>query len=380
MLDKMLTAIVHRLDATAAAVMAKRQAIEKERASGHARDHAGREFLNSEGYTTPLPKAAQNAQNEYARARRAFEKADLAGAISTAVTMMVARERRNESAVALKMYLEAEDRRQIEGVHPEVKPLFARMFAMGIEPRMLPYVREKTLAIVCDILMWDGHDPDMLDPASPMPAIFDLYASRLIVKPVHLGHRSRSKPDAADQDAERIRPDCYKFNKLARSAADALVAIDALGTPAEDKHPVADCEQAEPELAQPPEASVPVALDNTEAQAATMLGPTIPPELSAHVAEAVFDADPINMSIYWPRDIAQGEYGDDVLIPALERMMDSDRAWTGAQAFLDAARRGEAKQFIDAKRTAGIARLVIQLEAGEERAIEAAQRFGFTFI
>lgn len=380
MLDKLLKVIVQRLDTTAAAVIAKRKAIERERASGDARDHAGREFLNSEGYTTPLPKAAQNAQNEYARARRDFEKADLPGALSSAITMMVARERRNETAVALQAYLEAEALRQTEGVHPEVKPHFARMFAMGIEPRMLPYVREMTLAIVCDVIMWDGHDPDMLDPASPMTAIFDLYASRLIVKPVHSGHRSRSRPDGADKEAERIRPDCYIFDKLAPTVPDEIVNEDDNTAAFEDEQPQVSTVAAvdtQREAAVEAFAPVfPIVLGDPDKPLVADVDAPMSPQYAQRVAESVYEKNPYKMSVYWPKDIERGEFHDSRLIPALERWVASDDNWTGAEQFLTAARRGEARTFIDEKRRNGISLLASRLVSGDQGALDEAKRLG----
>jgi hypothetical protein len=221
MLDRWLNVIAQRLGTYTAAVNAQRAAIEKERAGDEARDHAGREFVNPEGYTTPLPKNAQNKQNEYARARREYEEADLPRALAAAATLMIARERRDEAVAALKAHLDAEDLRRKEGVHPEVKPFFDDMFKHGIPPRRLPHVRAETRAIIYDILMWDGHDPDMVDPASPMPAIFDLYASRLIVKPGNFGDKSRS---ALSSPTNRAGREYYQFSAMVKPNGGATVA------------------------------------------------------------------------------------------------------------------------------------------------------------
>lgn len=214
MLDRLLNAIAHKLGSYAAAVDAQRKLIEAERASDNARDHAGREFVNPEGFTTPLPKAAQNAQNAYARARRDFEKANPLKALEAAVALILARERRDETAAALKAHLAAEDLRKDEGVHPEVKPFFADMFELGVEPRRLPYVRFETLAIICDMIKWDGHDRDMQDPDSPMPAIFSIYAGRQMLTPGQFYDRERSKPGAPVAKVRYTDPEYIMFGEL----------------------------------------------------------------------------------------------------------------------------------------------------------------------
>lgn len=386
MLDKWLNAIVQRLNTTAAAVTAKRTAIEKERASDTARDHAGREFVNSEGYTTPLPKAAQNAQNEYARARRDFEKVDLMGALSVAVAMMIARERRDETAAALKAYLEAEDLRQSEGVHPEVKPFFANMFAMGIEPRRLPYVREEVLAIICDMIMWDGHDRDMQDPDSPMPAIFELYGSRLILKPGQFCDRSRSTPGVPKAKVKYTDPDYYLFGGLVPVVADdsdteggrdlegddAAPVHDDLpwgGSEGDSKPPPGPVSKASP----PP---LPIVLHARDDERVAEAEAPMSPEYAQRIAESVFEKSPVKMGIYWPKEIERGDFDEARLIPALERWVASDDNWTGAERFLAAARRGEARAFIDDTRRSSIASLATRLAKGDRVALDEARRVG----
>ena len=382
MLDKLLNVILQRLEGTAAAVIAKRTAIEKERASDTARDHAGREFVNSEGYTTPLPKAAQNAQNEYARARRAFEKVDLAGAISVAVTMMVARERRNETATALKAYQDAEALRQSEGVHPEVKPFFADMFAMGIEPRRLPYVREEVLAIICDMIMWDGHDRDMQDTDSPMPAIFELYGSRLILKPGQFYDRSRSKPGVAKAKVKYTDPDYYLFGELVPVASDDS-GLEGYGTaPVQEGGPTGTSDgDAEPPLS-------PVSVLEVSAPPLTIVlragahervveaEARMSPESAQRVAETVFETSPVKMGIYWPKEIEPGDFDESRLLPALERWVASDDNWSGAERFLAAVRGNEARAFIDETRRSSITSFATRLTNGDQAALDEARRVG----
>lgn len=374
MLDKWLNVIVQRLENTAAAVVAKRAAIEKERAGDIARDHAGREFVNSEGYTTPLPKAAQNAQNEYARARRDFEKADLAKALAAAIAMIVARERRDETAAALKAHLAADDLRKAEGVHPEVKPFFALMFALGVDPRRLANVRPETLAIICDIIMWDGHDPDLEDPDSPMPGIFDLYSTRQILMLGQFHDRSRSKPGVPVRPVRYTDPHYFMFNEILPQQTESGGEASA-GPQTLDAEPESSIDQANHNVAEadvsnagPPPSVLP-------SDQRGDMSETITPEVAIQIAKVVYDKLSYKMDIYWPttgHDI--GDFGPG-LVPALEKWVAED-PWVGAQEFLAAARDGKGREFIENERVQGIGRFAHRLLKGDERALEEAKSIG----
>lgn len=169
MLDKLAKAIAQKLEAYRTAVSEERAAIERERAGDNARQYAGREFENSEGFVTQLPDAAADAQTAYARARRDFVNNRGAEALSLAVTLMLAREKRDETAAARDRHIEAEDERQATGVHREVAAAFKILFKHGLQPRHLAKVRPETMAIMADLIRWDGQDPDMKDPTSPIP-------------------------------------------------------------------------------------------------------------------------------------------------------------------------------------------------------------------
>lgn len=368
MLDRWLNVIAQRLGTYAAAVNAQRAAIEKERAGDEARDHAGREFVNPEGFTTPLPKNAQNKQNEYARARREYEAADLPRALAAAATLMIARERRDEAVAALKAHLDAEDLRKATGVHREVAPFFGDMFERGVEPRHLANVREETRAIISDLIRWDGHDSQMIDPESPMPAIFDLYASRLLLRPGP-GNRSRSTPGAPTARVRYTDPEYYMFNELVRQPT--TEASPELSAPASiDGTPRAD-DGGDPIASHQTAASIEVATVEQPETAGSMT-----PERAQAAAEAVFAADRLRMGIYWPKGIEQGDYDTGRLLPALEEWVAGPDTWSGAKLFLDAARRGEGREFIEMKRAAGIARFAAALIAGDQRALDEAHRAG----
>lgn len=351
MLDRLLKSINQKLDTHTAAAVAQRAKIERERAGDVARQHAGREFENSEGYTTPLPKAAQQAQNAYARSRRDFEANGGASALTLAITMMIARERRDETAAALKRHEEAEARRRAVGVHKEVEPFFDLMFDHGVEPRHLVNVRPETLAIICDLIRWDGHDPELVDPASPMPPIFGLYSNRTILKPGQFGDKSRSAATAPVRPIRRSDPQCYMFGDLVAGSDEAV-----------------------------PSELVPAAVSEHQEEGA-LSAETLPEEAAAadslrEVAEKLHDADPIKVDIYWPRGgYPIGDFTPERLIPALEQWI-ADDAWPGARDFLEAARRGEARQFIDHIREEAIGRIAAALMDGDPGTVERARSAG----
>jgi hypothetical protein len=371
MLDRLLNVVAHKLGSYTAAVNAQRRTIEAERASDSARDHAGREFVNPEGFTTPLPKAAQNAQNAYARARRDFEKADPMGALAATVAMMVARERRDEAVAALKAHQAAEDLRKDEGVHQDIRPFFADMFELGIEPRRLANVRVETLVIICDMIMWDGHDPDMEDEASPMPDIFGIYASRQILKSGQFGAGTRSKPGVPLAPVRHTDPEYFMFNYL-------VSANDDQASAAQQPEALAPAEPAETLGQVDRPVSAPVAIEPPVVSAALAERETqeLTPDDARRLADAIFNADPHRMGIYWPRDIDVGEYDPAKLIPALERMAASERNWSGVADFLGAARQGQAREFIKGRQASGVQRLAADLLAGDERAVTTARRLG----
>ena len=218
MFDKWIRFISRRLDKYVAATAEQRARIESERAGDEARQHAGREFVNAEGFTTPLPKAAENAQNVYARARRDFERSGAAKALMLFVAMLVARDRRDDTLAALKRHKEAEAGRRKTGIHPEVGPHYTDMFARGVEPRHLANVREETRAILADLIRWDGHDPEMADADNPMPRVFGIYASRLILQPGQFGDTARSVSGTPVEPKRYTDPRHYRFDEVVGQA------------------------------------------------------------------------------------------------------------------------------------------------------------------
>lgn len=196
MFDRLTKGAMARLESHAAAVKKQRDEIERERAGDDPREWAGRFLKNSEGYSTSPAKAAENTQKEYARARREWEKVG-APMIASAVAMMVARERRDEAAAVLKAHEDSEFERQRTRVHPEVRSYFATMFDHGVQPERLANVRVELIAIVSDLIRWDGADQEWSDADNPVPDVFRIYAKRLLEQPNLNYHKPKSVPGEA---------------------------------------------------------------------------------------------------------------------------------------------------------------------------------------
>lgn len=211
MLDKLMRAALAKFEKNMAAVMTQRQAIERELAGDKARDHAGRILKSPEGFSTPPPKALENSQKAYAAARREFAKVGPV-AMESYVAMMIARERLKEAQRWNREHAAADAERLSTGVHPDIKAYFADMFMHGVLPRHLAYVRLETLAIVCDIMRWDGHDPDAIDPASPVRAIYSLYQKRTMLTASNVVTPLRSQPGTPPRRVRETDPQYYFFD------------------------------------------------------------------------------------------------------------------------------------------------------------------------
>lgn len=385
MLDTVVGAVAHKLDTYKKAVLAQRVTIERERAGDTARQHAGREFENSEGFTTSLPRAAQNAQNEYARLRRDFLQHGGVEALSSAIALLVARERRDEAGAALKRHEEAENERRATGVHREVKAGFALMFAQGVEPRHVAEVRPAMMAIISDLLRWDGQDPEWADPDSPVPAVFEIYASRVLMVPSKTSDKKRSYCGIAPAQVRATDPLYWDFSRrppigapFEPNDADARVSVEPLD-------PVAPLEQVTPIIVvtEPPEQdvfavapSVPkAAVANEQPEPVPALGP-LSRARAQEMAEFIADNHPQRIPRFWPPEgVERGDYDSDMLVPALKRWCHSQRTISG-EAFLGAAYNGQAREFIENQRRVMVQRLTDGLLAGEDRALEEARFVG----
>ena len=214
MLDTIIKNVLARLSVHAAAVKAQREGIERERAGDKARAHAGRMLESPEGYATNPRTALEDAQKEFARARREWEKLGIP-ALTLFATYMVARERRDEMAAWLQRHEATEQARRTGDLHREVKPFFNRLVALGLLPRHVANVRPETLAIISDLIRWDGHDPDMKDPASPVGAVFGVYAERSMLQPGQVDRVERSVPGLPPIPVKLTDRRYFRFDILA---------------------------------------------------------------------------------------------------------------------------------------------------------------------
>lgn len=219
MLDKLMKTVSHLTNKHDADTAALRARVERERAGDHARQHAGREFQNPEGHTTPLRRNAENAQVAYARARKAFEKDNGLSALANYMAMEIARQRRDEAAAALKKHEAEEAQRLATGVHKEVAAFFALLFGDGVEPRHLANISEDVRVIISDLIRWDGYDWDRLDPESPVPQVVAIYRHRAKVRPGREGHKTRSQP----REVGNADPNLYRFGDNGAGPANRLL-------------------------------------------------------------------------------------------------------------------------------------------------------------
>jgi hypothetical protein len=117
----------------------------------------------------------------------------------------------------LRKHEDTEAIRKATKVHPDFRRLNDTMIAHGVQTGHAATAANGTVAIVSDILQWAGADPDMLDPASPLPKILEIYASRLILTPGQFGDRSRSKPGLPVRQVKHSDPEYYMFNEMGPS-------------------------------------------------------------------------------------------------------------------------------------------------------------------
>ncbi|GHH16109.1 hypothetical protein GCM10008023_19740 [Sphingomonas glacialis] len=213
MLDTIVKSIIGKLDVHLAEVRAQRAQIERERAGGAPRTITTAILKHPEGYASSPREAAESAQKAYAKARKDWEKQGIP-LLALAATLAIARERRDETAAVLSNHEESEAIRKSTKVHPDFRRLNDAMIAHGVQTGHAATAADGTIAIVSDILQWAGADPEMLDPSSPLPAILQVYASRLILTPGQFGDRSRSKPGVPVPQVKYTDPEHYLFNGM----------------------------------------------------------------------------------------------------------------------------------------------------------------------
>lgn len=108
-------------------------------------------------------------------------------------------------------------------------------------------------------------------------------------------------------------------------------------------------------------------------------GPRPPITLAeaTEIAEQIYEQDPYRAKLLWPKKgIARGDYNLDRLIPALENWIAED-GWIAAQKFLDEARLGRAREFIEESRRRDVQFIAKELVDGDQYTLAEARRFGF---
>jgi hypothetical protein len=94
------------------------------------------------------------------------------------------------------------------------------------------------------------------------------------------------------------------------------------------------------------------------------------------MAEAIYAVDGPRMAKFWPAEIRPGEYDPTVLIPALERVVESGEATNVQKAFLQAVQSGRAREFIASRRLWAVNSLRWDLEDGCPDALKLARECG----
>lgn len=381
MLDIIVKSIMRKLDVHVDEVRSQRVEIERERAGGKPRTIATAILQHPEGYATSPREAARSAQKAYAKARGDWEQHGIP-MLTKLATLAVARERRDETAAVFREHEEKEAVRKATKVHPDFRRLNDTMIAHGVQTGHAATATPGIIAIASDIIMWAGADPDLLDPDSPLRDILEVYATRLILTPGQFGDKSRSQPGVPVRQVKYTDPEHYLFNEAAQPAVDIAAgtkpepAVKSVAVYDDNEAPAAPVEGERAQETITAVASAPPATLMPAGQSDVGSQP-ISPEFALHIAETVFDKNPFKLSIYWPKDgYPVGDYDPARLIPALEKAIGVD-PWEGWKGFLAAAQQGQAREYIESRRHAGVSHLAAALQRGEERALAEGRLAGF---
>ena len=372
MLDRLYKGIINKLDAATAVVATQRADLERERAGDVARPYAGIMLKNSEGHSTALRAAAQNSQKEYARLRREWEELGQP-AMALMGALAVARERRDETREAFLQHEKDEAHRVETGVHLDIRAFFAAMFEHGVQPRHLAKVRPEMVAIVSDLIRWDGHDPKTSDPDSPLALVFGIYANRSMLKPGQAIGEPRSVPGAPPSAVLYTDPVYYVFDELIPKAVGGFETAFAETPRPDGDHVKVDLGKAgiiDASNYQTGSSPLTLGIEPGNAPVPDKPPPLTPAQANAY-AERIADH---RMAAYWPEE--GGEYRSydmDKLLPALRRLVDSGKAPVGVALFLDEASNGRAREFFEDARQRIVAALKTRLEAGDDRALAEAR-------
>ncbi|KQM62692.1 hypothetical protein ASE75_13775 [Sphingomonas sp. Leaf17] len=226
MLDKYVNAVMNKVSGVIAAVGAQRAEWERQRGSDrYAQSYLGTALKHPEGHTSPLPKSAERAQQEYASLRAEWEEVG-PQMLTLAASLMIARERRDETKSVWERHDEEEQKRVATKYHPQVRRLFAQLYDHGVTPAMLDLLKPETIGVLSDLILWDASDRDGGDVNSPLPGVFGLYAGRELIMPSG-GHTvTRSRPGIAPPSVKHSDPVYYRFD-LEVVAATSVANDDA---------------------------------------------------------------------------------------------------------------------------------------------------------
>lgn len=375
MLDKYVNAVMAKVSGVIAAVGAQRDEWERQRGSDrYAQSYLGTALKHPEGHTSPLRKSAERAQQEYASLRAEWET-EGPKMLTLAASLMIARERRDETKAIWERHDAEEQKRVATKYHPEVRRLFAQFYEHGVRPAMLDLLQPETIGIMADLILWDAFDRNRVDPGSPLPAVFNIYADRAMMMPVDEQTVTRSAQGIVPLSAEDGDPAYYQFGQwnvpggagdgTQEKSSDVAVGPDLDEAAADQRNKPRHDEGAD--LRDPPVImQAEAATDSLSVDSATAL----------EWAERIADMDPQFMANYWPRGHTIDDFNPGTLIPALEDDIASGRGWVVTPVFLAAVQEGRGVEFMAERRQSKIRWLAGDIEAGKEDALKAVRDAG----
>lgn len=383
MLDKYVNAIINRLSNVIATVSARRDELERQRSTDRfAQSYLGTALKHPEGHTVPLRKSAERAQHEYAEVRAEWAQKG-PEALALLASLVIARERRDETKAVWERHDAAEQERVHTKYHPEVRRLFSQLFDHGITPAMVEQLWPETIGIIADIILWQVSDREGQDADSPIPGLFEMYAERTMIMPGGSHTVVRSTPGVPPAKVKYTDPPHYMFGVRAPTIGTAPPLVEDDGGMVIGDVIVATVGPAQDHTsdAVAPPAAVPEATTSTKpapaapAANAVPVAPTLDEATAAAWAEQMSADDP-HVGIYWPDGYPVGDFDQERLVRALGEYAKTDRAWSGSSNFLAAAEAGGAEQFIADRRLSSIKSLANRLIAGEHNEMERARRAG----
>lgn len=375
MLDNYVNAVMAKVSGVIAAVGAQRHEWERQRGGDrHAQSYLGTALKHPDAHTTPLRKSAERAQQEYASLRAEWAKVG-PQMVTLFASLMIARERRDETKAVWERHDAEEQRRRATKYHPELRRLFAQFHSHGVTPAMLDLLRPETIGIIADLILWDAFDRNRVEPGSPLPAVLNIYADRAMMMPVNEQTVTRSAPGIAPLFAEDGGPVYYQFGRLdVPSGTRNGTHETSGGVPmGHDLDEAAADHSIEPREDQGADLPEPPVIMQAEAATASL---SVDSATALEWAERIADMDPQFMASYWPRGQTIDDYDPRTLIPALEDDIASGRGWVVTPVFLAAVQEGRGVEFMAERRQSKIRWLAGDIEAGKEDALMAVRDAG----